>query len=143
MDIVSVSRPLPHSLPAGGTARLALFVVRRIGAHGLHDARATQIMMQAFGTGFRRPLSLMRAMMADLAASAATCLTIAPCCCARATDAERALLLLLECAETRPARARLLLADLLGNRSVDGALASIAAVSAAFADLGHPIVLSD
>ena len=38
-----------------------------------------------------------------------------------------------------PARSRLLLADLLANRAPEGALLSLEAVVAAFADAGRPI----
>ena len=44
----------------------------------------------AFGEGFRRPLTLMRAFMADCAGAANAAISIAPCCCARATQAELA-----------------------------------------------------
>ena len=43
-------------------------------------------------------------------------------------------------AETRSAHATLLLSDLFGTRSVAGVLAAAAAVSAAFADEGRPLV---
>ncbi len=43
--------------------------------------------------------------------------------------------------ETAPETARLLMADLLGVRRVDGVLASAAAVAAAFADEGRPITV--
>jgi len=130
---------LPHTLPECGNARLALFAMRRMGAHGLADARAAHALFTAFGQGFRRPLVLTRALMADLASAAAGTIAIAPCCCARMTHAEAALLSVLARVETRPANARLLLADLLGVARVDGVLASFAAVAAAFADEGRPI----
>ena len=130
---------LPHSLPLCANARLALFAVRRMGAHGLADARAAHALLTAFGESFRRPLTLLRAMMADLAASATASIAIAPCCCTRMTAAEAALLTVLTRAETQPEAARLLMADLLGVRHVDGVLASAAAVTAAFADAGRPI----
>ena len=52
---------------------------------------------------------------------------------------EGALLTILSRAETAPEVARLLLADLLGLRRVDGVLASATILSAAFADAGRPI----
>ncbi|WP_333978087.1 hypothetical protein [Sphingomonas aerolata] len=93
----------------------------------------------AFGQGFRRPLILMRALMADLAGSAAGTIAIAPCCCARMTPAEAALLSILARVETAPDTARLLMTDLLGVRRVDGVLTSAAAVAAAFADEERPL----
>lgn len=130
---------LPHALPACPNARIALFAMRRMGAHGLADARAAQALLAAFGEGFRRPLSLLRALMADVAGSANDTVAIAPCCCVRATPAERTLTTVLARAETRPGSARMLLADLLGAQRVDGVLASAVAVAAAFADGGRPI----
>lgn len=139
MTLASAQGALPHTLPECANARLALFAIRRIGAHDLADARAAHAMLTGFGQGFRRPLILMRAMMAELAATSATPISIAPCCCARMTPAEGALLTILARVESAPESARFLMADLLGLRRVDGALTSAAAVAAAFADGGRPI----
>ncbi len=128
---VTAALALPHLLPACPNARIALFAIRRMGAHGLADARAAHALFTAFGRDFRRPLTMMRTLMADVAASAAGTIAIAPCCCARMTPAEAALLTVLARVETRPETARLLMAD--------GVLASAAAVSAAFADAGRPV----
>lgn len=130
---------LPHALPGCANARVALFAMRRMGGHGLADARAAHALFTAFGLEFRRPLMLMRAMMVDIAATATGTIAIAPCCCARMTPAEAALLTVLARVEIAPAMARLLMADLLGVGRVDGVLASAAAVSAAFADAGRPV----
>ena len=131
---------LPHALPACANARIALFAMRRMGAHGLADARAAQALFTAFGAGFRRPLALLRGLMADLAANANGTIAIAPCCCARMTAAEAAMVAVLDRVETRPDAARLLMADLLGVARVEGVLASAAAVAAAFADEGRPVL---
>lgn len=130
---------LPHALPACANARLALFAMRRMGAHGLADARAAHALFSGFGQAFRRPLVLLRALMADLAGSASGTIAIAPCCCARMTSAEAALVTILARVERAPEAARLLMADLLGVRRVDAVLASAAAVAMAFADDGRPI----
>jgi hypothetical protein len=130
---------LPHALPGCPNARIALFAMRRMGANGLSDARAAHALFTAFGESFRRPLVLMRALMADIAASAGGTIAIAPCCCARMTSAEAALLTVLSRVETAPDVAHLLMADLLGLREVEGVLASAAAVSMAFVDEGRPI----
>lgn len=139
MSSVSTTTALPHPLPACANARIALFAIRRMGAHGLADARAAHALFTAFGAAFRRPLMLMRALMADVAATATGTIAIAPCCCARMTPSEAALLTILARVETRSDLALLLMADLLGTRHVDGVLASGAAVAAAFADEGRPI----
>lgn len=138
-DLTATIAALPHTLPGCPNARITLFVLRRMGANGLHDARASHALFTAFGQDFRRPLVLMRALMADLAASAAGTIAIAPCCCARMTAAERTLLIILARIEASPETAALLLADLLGVRRVDAVLASVAATASAFADAGRPI----
>ncbi|MDQ1230863.1 hypothetical protein QE379_002289 [Sphingomonas sp. SORGH_AS 879] len=138
-ETTTLATTLPHMLPACPYARIALFAVRRMGAHGLSDARAAHTLFTVFGQDFRRPLLLMRTLMADLAAHATGQIAIAPCCCARMTAAEAALITILAQMETAPEKARFLMADLLGVRRVDGVLASAAAVSAAFADEGRPI----
>jgi hypothetical protein len=132
---------LPHPLPVCPNARIALFAMRRMGAHGLGDARASHVMFTSFGEGFRRPLMLVRGLMADLAANSAMPIAIAPCCCSRMTPSERALLTILARVETATDHARLLLQDLIGQRQVDGVLVSAAALAAAFADEGRPITL--
>lgn len=137
--MTSLATLLPRPLPACAHARLALVAIRRMGAHGLADAHAATALWAGFGQEFRRPLTLARALMADLAATAAGPIAIAPCCCARVTAAEGALLDVLARAETEPEAAHLLLADLLGTRRADGVLASATALAAAFADAGRPI----
>lgn len=132
---------LPYALPGCPNARVALFAMRRMGAHGLGDARAAHAMLNAFGTAFRRPLLLLRSLMADLAASSAVPIAIAPCCCARMTPGERALLTVLARVEVQPDTAALLLGDLIGQRRSDGVLTSAAAVAMAFADEGRPVCL--
>ncbi len=130
---------LPHSLPACANARIVLFAMRRMGANGLADARAAHVMFTAFGQGFRRPLVLMRALMAELASSAAGTIAIAPCCCARMTPAEAALISIVARIESAPDTARLLTADLLGVRRVENVLMAAGAVATSFADEGRPV----
>lgn len=136
----TLSHALPHLLPEDANARLLLFAFRRMGAHGLNDAHAAQAMIEGFGTDFRRPLTLLRAMMADLATRATCAISIAPCCCRRMTHAEQAVLTIVARAEASPATAAVLLSDLIGVREPDGVLASITVVAQAFADAGRPIV---
>lgn len=132
---------LPHPLPPCPNARTALFAMRRMGAHGLNDARAAHAVFSAFGESFRRPLMLLRGLMVDLATAAAGTISIAPCCYGRMTHAEAALLTILARVEVQTGTAHLLMADLLGVRAVDGVLASAAAVAMAFADEGRPITV--
>jgi hypothetical protein len=135
----ALSHPLPHILPDNANARLALFALRRLGAHGLNDAQAAHAFMSAFGEGFRRPLILMRALMQELAATATQPIAIAPCCCPRATPSEMALLTVLARAPSAPCTAWLLLSDQLGARDVGAVLACAEAVASAFADAGRPL----
>ncbi|HIV76950.1 MAG TPA: hypothetical protein H9899_05435 [Candidatus Sphingomonas excrementigallinarum] len=138
-ETTTLAAALPHMLPACPYARIALFAIRRMGAHGLGDARASHTLFTMFGQDFRRPLILMRTFMADLAAHASGQIAIAPCCCARMTAAEAALMTILSQMETAPQKAHFLMTDLLGIRRVDSVLTSAAAVAAAFADEGRPI----
>jgi hypothetical protein len=137
--MTGMTNVLPYDLPNGVNARIALFAIRRMGAHGLADARAAHALFTAFGEMFRRPLVLLRTLMADLASTATGSIAIAPCCCARMTHAEAALVDVLARGTDDPARARLLLADLTGVRHVDGLLATVAVLASAFADAGRPI----
>ena len=130
---------LPHALPDDANTRLALFAIRRLGAHGLHDAHVAHAFVTRFGEAFRRPLVLMRALMHELAATATQPIAIAPCCCPRATPSEAALLTVLTRAASAPCTAWVLLSDQLGTRDVGAVLACAEAVSAAFADAGCPL----
>ncbi len=132
---------LPHALPTCPNARVVLFAMRRMGANGLADARAAHLLFSAFGQSFRRPLVLLRALMADLAEASSGTIAIAPCCCARMTSAESAMLTILARIETAPEVARYLMSDLLGIRRIDGVLTSAAAVAMAFADEGRPVIV--
>jgi len=135
----TLANALPHALPEDEAARIALLGIRRLGAHGLHDANAANAYVATFGEGFRRPLVLMRNFMADVASAAAGPIPIAPCCCSRMTSAEHTLLTVLGRVERNPESAMLLLTDLLGARTADGVLASAHALAGAFADSGRPI----
>ncbi|GHH09647.1 hypothetical protein GCM10008023_06600 [Sphingomonas glacialis] len=130
---------LPNAMPEDPNARLLLFAFRRLGANGLNDAHGAQALFHSFGAAFRRPLLLLRTMMADLAHSATCPIAIAPCCCLRMTSAEAAILTIVARAETAPETARLLLGDLIGVRRPDGVLASVTALAQAFADAGRPV----
>lgn len=132
-----LTQPLPHPLPEDDNSRLFLLSVRRLGAHGLGDAHIANHFISAFGPSFRRPLIVMRVMMSELAATASTPITIAPCCCNRMTASEATLVEIMRRLDHQPMVAHALLADLLGNRRVDGVLATMALVGSAFADAGR------
>ncbi|ODP39463.1 DUF6628 family protein [Sphingomonas turrisvirgatae] len=125
--------------PEGAGSRLLLFGIRQIGSSGLYDAATAHAFVTAFGKGFRRPLLMLRTLMAEMSGAASGPIQIAPWCCARVTPNEGALLDLIALSTTDPCRARILLADLLGARHVDGMLATSAGLAQAFSDLGLPL----
>lgn len=137
--VTSIIRALPRLQPEDPAARLLLFGIRQLGGHGLSDAAAAHAFITAFGTGFRRPLLLLRALMTELSATSTGPIQIAPWCCARMTASEGALLDIIACVEREHDRAALLLADLLGTRHIDGVLATTHALANAFADAGMPV----
>lgn len=135
------SRPaarLVAAIPTSPDTRLALFTVRRMGAHGLSDAHATLALLNALGLGFRRPLMLTRAFLTDLAGTTRRTIALAPCCCQRMTGSEQAILDLLS-GEGDLDTLRPIARELLGRDEVDHVLASAAAVRAAYADAGRPL----
>ena len=136
--ITSLSQALPRLQPENAGARLVLFGIRQIGSGGLNDAATAHAFVTAFGKGFRRPLLLLRTLMAEMSVASSGPIQIAPWCCQRMTPNEGALLDLLAVSVSNPGRARLLLADLLGARQVDGILATAAALTVSLADLGLP-----
>jgi len=138
-DAASPASLLSHGTPAGRGARILIEAVRRIGVGGLNDAYAASLMMGAFGLSFRRPLVLVRAMMAELARASQRSIMIAPACCRRATIAEMLLLRIVSEARDDPRRAHALIGDLCGIDRGLGILSSAQAVAQAFEDLGRPI----
>lgn len=139
MSAAAIADVLSRPLPEDANARIALVAFRRIVGHGLHDAGAVRLALDSFGPAFQRPLALLRVLATDLSATTTMRLAVAPCCCGRMTATEAALLAILARVEREPEAARLLMADVLGTRAVDGPLAIAAGVAAAFADAGRPI----
>jgi len=133
------ARLLPAPLPQDRGGRLLLLALRRMGAHGLHDAATAQHYLAALGQHFRRPLLMTRIAVHEVSAAAMTPIQIAPCCCPRLTAAESGLLGAAASALANPDRARLLLGDLLATRHPDGALAALTAAATAYRDCGLPI----
>lgn len=130
---------LPHAAPASPYRRLLLFAIRRMAAGGIADAHAAHAIFTGFGLGYRRPLVLMRALMAELSRVSTAKLTVAPCCCPRMTCDEAMLVDLIAEAPTRPEAVHLALNGLLHARTCLGVLVSAQAVAAAFHDLGMPL----
>lgn len=135
----SLTAALPALQPEHPGARLLLFGIRQMGGHGLNDACAAHAFVTAFGKGFRKPLVLLRALMADMAALSHGPIQIAPWCCPRMTGSEAALLAALARVRTNRKAATMLLSDLLGVREVAGVAATARVLAQSFADLGLPL----
>ena len=88
------STALELPLPARRHQTLGLVILRRIAGHGLHDARATMLALDAGGTDFRRLLVLARALIVDLARTSQRRIFLAPCCAAGMTRDEGLLMAL-------------------------------------------------
>lgn len=123
------------------TGRVLLFVIRRMAAAGLDDAHAAHAVLAHFGMSYRRPLVLIRAMMAEIARASQQTVKVAPCCCLRMTGDEAMLLKTVEQAGEHPRKAHALLTGLMGTADCLGVLTTAQAVSQAFADLGKPLAL--
>ena len=134
-----IQTALPHRQPDRLATRILLYAIRRIGGGGLHEAGAANAFFNLFGKGFQRPLTLLRALMADMSRLSARPITLAPCCCPRMTTDERMLIDLLARVCTRPASAALLLDDLLAAPRSGAVLPTAHLLAAAFADRGHPL----
>ena len=130
---------LPHAAPASPYRRLLLFAIRRMAGAGISDAHAAHAIFTGFGLGYRRPLVLLRALMAELSRVSSAQLKVAPCCCPRMTSDEAMLVDLIAEAPLRPSEVHQALRDLLHVKACPGALSSAEAVASAFADLGMPL----
>ena len=139
MDRSATVNPVPLAVPQRAGARLLLFAIRRMAAGGLNDAIAAHALMTGFGVGFRRPLVLLRAFVAEAARVSTARLAIAPHCCMRMTVAEGALLAAVADATSDPNMTHDALCRLLHVRNCLGLVTSAQAVGAAFADLGLPL----
>jgi len=130
---------LPARRPDGDNALLLLFAIRRVAAGGLNDAHAASAFIGHFGLGYRRPLVLLRALMAEMSRVSRLKIMVAPCCCPRMTAAEAAVLKAVTTAVADPYGAHDLLVATLGVANCLGALSSAQALGQAFADLGRPL----
>lgn len=130
---------LPHAAPASPDLRLILYGVRRMAAGGIGDAHAAQAFLVGCGLHYRRPLVLLRALVAEIARTGAARLAIGPCCCPRMSGSEAAILRALGLARPRPAEAHRLLARLLRVPDCPAAFDTLLALAGCFADLGRPL----
>ncbi len=139
---VDIATILPAPLPDCYNSRILLFTIRRMAAHGLNDAHAAQALLGWFGLGFRRPLVLLRALMAELSRVSERRLAVAPCCCRRMTRSEAALIAAIQAAPADAIGTHEALRTLTGTRHCLGALGSAQALAQAFGDLGRPLAVA-
>ena len=138
-DAATLAALLPHPLPESGTDRIALFAIRRMAATGLNDAHAAAVLLCFFGKSYRRPLVLIRALMAELARASHLQISVAPRCCPRMTRGEALLLKAIVGANADPHQSHARLTALTATDDCLGALTSAQAVEQAFRDLGRPL----
>lgn len=134
-----IAQMLPHAVPPCAHRKLLLFALRRVASSGLNDAFAANAFIGGFGQSFRRPLVLLRALMAEVSRISGRKLLIAPCCCPRMTASEAVLLATVADSRADPNAAHAALANMLGVRNCLGALSSAQALGLAFEDLGKPL----
>lgn len=132
---------LLHPVPTSHHTRLFIYAMRRMAQGGLNDAFAANAMLSMFGARSRRPLLLLRALMAEMARSSHNQLIVAPCCCRMMTAAESEMLMIIVSAWDRPRFAHGRICNLLGVDHALGVLSSAQAVAQAFNDLGRPLSL--
>jgi hypothetical protein len=130
---------VPETLPIEEPQRLLLFAMRRMAAGGLADAHAANALLTGFGLSFRRPLVLLRALMAEVSRVSKNRILVAPCCCPRMTGSEAVLLATVSDARADPRGAHDRLVVMLGVVDCLGAIGSAQAVAQAFEDLGRPL----
>ena len=132
---------LPHTAPSDQPTRIVLIAARRMAVHGLYDASAALLMVQAFGIHFRKPLVLLRAFLMETSAAAQGDIRIAPCCLPRMTMQEGAMMAAIAHGGSRPDLAAMHLAHLIGQAAPGGLLTTAQALSLALAECGRPAVL--
>lgn len=83
-----ISCMLTHPMPGRRRDQVLLMLFRRMAIYGFHDARATMLALDHFGSGFPRALHLIRAFLHGLARHASGRIRVAPCCAPRLTRHE-------------------------------------------------------
>lgn len=133
--------PAPDLRPAllhPSSERLFISVARRMAIFGIDDAQCVSTLLTHFGSNYRRPLILTRALMVEIARTSQRKILLAPPCCARITTDEGIMLRALQRSEADSAGCHVDACTLLGRDNALGAMTGFQAVSQAFADLGHP-----
>lgn len=134
-------RPLPLAMPRDPLQRLVLVAMRRMAAHGIHDAHAAMLFLRTFGIHFRKPLILLRAFMVELAQASQRRISMAPCCAMRMTEDEGLLVGILAIAASDRVGTIRHLRFLTANGRIDHPLGTAAAFNDTLADLGRPLVI--
>jgi hypothetical protein len=131
---------VPFAAPITPNRRLLLYALRRMGAHGLHDAHAANAMLGTFGLSYRRPLIMLRAFLTETSRISHRRISITGCCCPRMTMDEARLIEAISTSDADMRGAALLLRQILATESLS-ALGAAQGIGAAFADLGRPLEL--
>lgn len=139
MSEAAQERMLLHPLPESHNSRLLIYAMRRMAQGGLNDAFAANAMLSLFGARSRRPILLLRALMAEMARSSNNHIIVAPSCCRMMTAAEGEMLMIVASAQERPRFIHGRICNLLGVDHALGVLSSAQAVAQAFGDLGRPL----
>lgn len=79
---------LPVALPQDTLQKTVLIILRRMAIHGLRDASASTLALEAFGSGFRKVLVLSRCLLQEMATASNRSIRIASCCAPRMTRDE-------------------------------------------------------
>ncbi len=137
----SMTHILPHPAPSDQTTRMLLIAARRMAVHGLYDASAAMLMVQAFGIHFRKPLVLLRAFLMETSSAALGDIRIAPCCLPRMTLQEGSMMAAIAHAASRPDVAASHLTHLTGQDVPGGLVTTAQALSISLAECGRPVVL--
>jgi hypothetical protein len=133
---------LPLPVPADRIQRVILVCIRRMAAHGIRDAHAAQAMLGEFGIHFRRPLTLLRGFMLELAQISRRRIIIAPCCALRMSLDESRIVGILAAAVSDPAFAAHHLRQVTGGSELTGSPMSLAqAFALTLAEAGRPLEL--
>lgn len=119
--------------------RITLLLVRRMAAHGIDDAHATQAAFGFFGLGYRRPLILLRAMLVEMARASNRRIRISPCCHFRMTEDEAMLIQTITLARPLEMTAHQSMSMLLGGANHLPALSAAMAYHDAMEDMGHSL----
>ena len=130
--------PLHVSTLDAPALRVTLLLVRRMAAHGIDDAHATQAALGFFGLGYRRPLILLRALILEMARGSNRRIRISPCCSFQMTEDEGLLIDTITHARPRERTAHKSMRSLLGGANHLPALSAAMAYHDALADMGHP-----